>query len=229
MGCITVTPTKTVKPDPHELVVTVEGDRCLDKETILELAAMPRKTMTVDNPELEFSRYCRTYEGKAYITILSISSYSIDDFWKDFLLLRLKGIKEATIYLNSPGGEAFQGIALTDEIRLAKKDIKLTVECRGLIASAAIPVLCAADHRIGSKGTFFMLHPAALTKWGFFTEGLKDLRSQTKMIELLNERYALVVAENTSLTKEEVLKLMEEDNWFTAEEALKMGLLHEIK
>ena len=49
------------------------------------------------------------------------------------------------------------------------------------------------------------------------------------MIEMLNERYALIVSERSHLSKEEVLKLMESDNWFTAEEALKMGLLDEIK
>uniref|UniRef100_A0A6H2A2E2 Putative protease n=1 Tax=viral metagenome TaxID=1070528 RepID=A0A6H2A2E2_9ZZZZ len=229
MGCITVNPITPVKPDPHELVVRVEGDRCLDKETILELAALPRKTMTVENDELAFSYNCKVYEGKAYITIMSIGSYKAEDLWKDFRLMKLKGIKEAVIYLNSPGGEAFQGMAITDEFRIVKKDIHLTVEGRGLIASASIPVFLAADKRIASKNTIFLIHPASLTKWGFFTESLNDLKSQTLMIEILNEMYAESVAGHSKLSKEKVLELMKQDNWFTAQKAFEMGFIDEIK
>ena len=100
---------------------------------------------------------------------------------------------------------------------------------RGLIASAAIPVLGAGDWRVGSKYSVYMLHPASIWKWGMFTEKLDDLQSQAKMIELLNDHYAEAVANSSKLTKEEVLKLLKSTHWFTAKEAMEMGLIDEIK
>lgn len=188
-----------------------------------------QRIMEVYSPELEFSAYCRIYEDQGYIKVSSISSYSSEDLWSDLHLLRLKGIKKATIYMNSPGGSAFQGLAITDEFRLAKGDIELTCEGRGLIASAAVPVFLIADKRIVSKHTIFMIHPAKVWKWGLFTEGLEELESQAKMIRMLQDGYAESVANSTNLSKTEVLDMMQRDNWFTAEQALKMGFVDEIR
>ena len=186
--------------------------------------------MSVNNPELQFSRNCYLHENKAYISITSISSYDAKDLWSDLKLLRDKKVDELVIYMNNPGGEAFQGMSITDELRIFKESkIPITVEARGLIASAAIPVFLIADKRICSKYTVFMLHPASIWKWGMFTEELKDLQSQAKMIEMLNEHYAESVSESSNLSKEKVLDLLKSTNWFTAEQAKEMGFVDEVK
>jgi len=189
-----------------------------------------QKSMGVTNPELEFSRACRIKDKTAYIKITSISSYNSEDLWGDLQLLAKNNIENLVIYLNSPGGAAFQGLAITDELRIFKeKKIRITAEGRGLIASAAVPVFLIADHRIASKYTIFLIHPAKLWKWGLFAESLDDLQSQAKMIGLLQSNYAENVAACSKLTKEQILEMMKKDTWFTAEEALKYGFVDEIK
>uniref|UniRef100_A0A6M3LQB4 Putative protease n=1 Tax=viral metagenome TaxID=1070528 RepID=A0A6M3LQB4_9ZZZZ len=222
-GCGTV-PINPVPFPPQELKIKVEGGTVeKDKDKI-------SKSMSVNNPELQFSRNCYLHENKAYISITSISSYDAKDLWSDLKLLRDKKVDEIIIYMNNPGGEVFQGMSITDELRIFKDSgIPITVEGRGLIASAAIPVFLIADKRICSKYTVFMLHPAAIWKWGVFTEELKDLKSQASMIELLNEHYAESVSSSSNLSKDEVLEFLKSTTWFTAEQAKGMKFVDIIQ
>jgi len=222
-GCGTVS-IKPVSFPPQELKIKVDGGTVeKDKEEIA-------KSMVISNPYLEFSRACRVNGDQAFITITSISSYDSTELWRDFKLIKIKGIKEVIIYLNSPGGAAFQGMSITDEMRVLKElGIKITVEGRGLIASAAIPVFLMADKRIATKSTIFLIHPAALSKWGFFTETLSDLQSQAKLITMLQESYAESVSAGSNLSKERVLEMMKQDHWFTAQEAKEFGFIDEIQ
>jgi len=187
-----------------------------------------RKVMNVVNPELEFSYNCKIYIDIAYM-IVDISSWNAKDFWKDIKLIQKKNIKKLVIYLNCYGGNAAQGMSITDELEIAKESgIKIIIEARGVVYSAAIPVLVMGDHRICSKRTTFLIHPASLMKWGFFTETLKDLLSQAEMIKIQRSHYADVVSSRTNLTKEEVFEMMSKDTWFTAQKALEWGFVDAI-
>ena len=200
-------------------------------DVIVHLADKPgiSKTMEVENTDLQYSDTCKICGDAAYM-VARIGSWSSSSMWSDLKLLQKNGIKELVIYMNSPGGAAFQGMSMADELRIFKESgISVIMEGRGLIASAAIPVLVSGDHRIASKNTVFLIHPAALQKWGAFTETLKDLESQAKMIKMCQEAYANVVAKNSNLNTQEVLKMMEKDTWITAKEALDMGLVDEIE
>ena len=224
-GCITanVPVGAPIAPAPQEIKLTVNG-AAVDKPDKIH------RTMEVRNHELSLSGSCKVLGKKAYVSLTSISSYDAKDLWSDFKVLSGMDIDEVIIYMSNPGGAAFQGMGITDELRIFKeRKIPITVEGRGLIASAAIPVFLMADHRIVSKYTIFMIHPAKLFKWGMFAEGLEDLQSQAKMINLLNSNYAESVAACSNVSKEEVLEMLKKDNWFTAEEAKKLGFVDEIK
>ena len=224
-GCGTVS-IKPISFPPQELKIKVDGGTVAGvtkEETIA-------KSMVVSNPYLEFSNACKIDNTTAYITITSIGSYDSVELWRDFKLIKIKGIKEVIMYLNSPGGEAFQGMSITDEMRILKESgIKITVEGRGLIASASIPVFLMANKRIATKNTIFLIHPAALAKWGFFTETLKDLQSQAKLITMLQKNYADSVSACSNLDNEKVLEMMKQDHWFTAQEAKEFGFIDEIQ
>lgn len=184
------------------------------------------QTMEVQNPELELSHYTKIQDDQAYMTL---SMAMGDSLWSDLKLLNHMGITKLIIYLNSPGGAAFQGIGIADELRISSLNgLHIVIEARGIIASAAIPIFLMADKRVASKNTIFMIHPASLFKWGAFVEGLKELKSQQAMIEILDNAYAKLVASRSDLSKEKVLEMLEDTHWFTAEEAKKMGFVDEI-
>ena len=188
------------------------------------------KTMEISNPELELSRDCKIKGGKAYYTITSIDSWKSEGIWSDLKLLEVMNIKDIIVYLNSPGGSAYAGLSISDEIRLAQeKGFSFTMEGRGAIMSAAVPVFLMGNKRIISNTVIFLMHPAKLFKWGAFMEGLAELKSQAKMLELLESRYAEIVASRTKLSKEKILELNKVDTWFTSKEALEWGFVDEVK
>lgn len=191
------------------------------------------KSMDVNNPALELSTDAKTHNGKGYIKIAGgLSRWNAEDLFHDLMLLADQSVEEIHIYLNSPGGNAAQGLCLTDELRVFREghpDIPVIVHGRGLIASAAIPVFLQGTKRICSESTIFLIHPAALVKWGFFTETLKDLESQTKMIKILRGHYATAVSSRTNLDKDRVIEMMGEDTWFTTEEAVEWGFVDEVE
>jgi ATP-dependent protease ClpP protease subunit len=197
----------------------------------LVLADEPKKSMEVRNPDMQLSDSCGVLGDTAYITLSgSISAYRARDIWCDFKVIRHMGLKKAVIYMDNPGGAAFQGMGITDAIRTLVEDgIEVTMEGSGLIASAAIPVYLAASKRVASKNTIFLIHPAAIIKWGIFSETLKDLQSQTHMMTLLQEMYAEAVASRTNLSVEKVHDMMTKDSWFTADKAQEMGFVDEIR
>ena len=222
-GCITTQPPAQLPAQIVKLQIEgVENVKVSSEENKIA------RSMEVANPELQFSRSCKIHAETGYITINSISSYGSEDLWYDFQLLRLKGVKKAVIYLNSPGGEAFQGMAIADEFRLAKGDIYVTIEGRGLIASAAIPVLLMADKRVVSRNTVFLIHPSKMWKWGFFAEGLRELKSQTRMFEILEARYIQILVDRSKITKEKAVKMMDMDTWFLADQAKAWGMVDEV-
>ena len=210
--------------DPPEIKITVTTDQ--EKKDVDKI----HKSMEVSNPELELSHFCKIKNGKAYFSITSISSWGSESLWSDLKLLEIMGIKDVIVYLNNPGGEAWQGLSISDEIRMAQaKGFHFVMDGRGVIMSAAVPVFVSGDKRIVSKNIIFLIHPATMFKWGMFSEGLKELKSQAKMLELLENRYADIVASRTNLSKEKVIEMNKVDTWFTAEDALKWGFVDEVK
>ena len=225
-GCFQERVSPTLKP--QEVKITVSTDS--DKTKAIKDTDKISKTMEVSNPELELSRYCKVKDGKAYFTITSISSWGAESLWSDLQLLELLKIKNIVVYLNNPGGEAWQGLSISDEIRMAQeRGFHFLMDGRGVIMSAAVPVFVSGDKRIVSKNLIFLIHPARMFKWGMFTEGMKELKSQAKMLELLESRYAEIISSRTNLSKEKIIEMNRVDTWFTAEEAKEWGFVDEVK
>jgi len=232
-GCVSVPVNPPAEPDKH-IYITVEpgtttnleGEEGKKTEKI-------SKSMDVANPKLQYSYACRIFNNKAYMFITSIGTWDSKSLWADLKLIEENGIDEVIIYLNSPGGMAFQGLSIANELELFenKSGIPMKIEGRGIIASAAVPVFLVGSHRTVTKHTTFMLHPAKLMKGGFFIteEGIEDLEAQTRMMKMLRDSYATIVASHSKLSKKEVFEMMSKETWLTAEEAKKIGFVDEIK
>jgi ATP-dependent protease ClpP protease subunit len=188
------------------------------------------KSMEVRNPALQLSESCKVLGDIGYVTIKSISSWTTQELYNDIKVLKSMGIKKVWIYMNSGGGSAMDGLAISDVIRIAKNDgMEITVDAYGIVASAAIPIFLSASKRIASEKTIFMMHPAALFKAGYFSETLKDLDSQREVLVILRDFYASIVVDNSNLKKEEVLAMMDKDTWFLTPQAKEWGMVDEIK
>jgi len=124
------------------------------------------------------------------------------------------------IYINSPGGGVFSGLAIYDVSKLIKAPIRTT--CVGMAASMAAILMLMGEERCGLKHSRIMLHEASGDAFG----KTKDIAVMFKLQTELEKEMWEIVKEHTSI--ENIEELIKVDKWYTASEALSVGLLTRI-
>lgn len=132
--------------------------------------------------------------------------------------------KDIQLYINSPGGSVYDGLAIYDTMQYIKPDVQ-TIGI-GLQASMGAFLLSS-----GAKGKRFvlpnarvMIHQPSSGTQGMVTDQEISLRESVRMKELL----AKVIAKNTGQKLDKVKTDMERDHWMSADEAVKYGLADEM-
>jgi ATP-dependent Clp protease protease subunit len=228
VSCASV-PTNT--QPPQEVVVKVQAADPTKVSVQEENNDRVNKSMEVPNPEGRLSQLSFISKDKAFVKIFSgLSVADVTRLWNDIVVLENNtGIRDVNLFINSPGGDAFSGLALADQIeRARRKGFKITAHASGIIASAAVPVFAVCDVRLAAPGTIFMVHEAALWKWPG-RETASDIRSQNELMHLLRDRYIGKLAMNSKLDKEKWEKLENKTTWFSAEKAKDWGLVDSIE
>lgn len=165
----------------------------------------------------------------AYFQIVGgISVYDFRELEKDFnVLVGHCDIKNIDITIFSGGGGADTGFAMADFILSLNTDYKVTTRAMGTVASASVIIFLAGEKRICGPHTTFMVHEPKLFKY-LAMEGKDDIRSQNEMMDMLIANYYDIVCTRTNLTKEKIDALCARTTFFTAEQALEWGFVHEI-
>ncbi|MDO4759197.1 MAG: ATP-dependent Clp protease proteolytic subunit [Candidatus Saccharibacteria bacterium] len=132
--------------------------------------------------------------------------------------------KDIKLYINSPGGSVYDGLAIIDTIDYIKPDVE-TIGI-GLQASMGAMLLSA-----GTKGKRFalpnsrvMIHQPSSGTQGKIT----DQEIALKEGVYLKKRLAEIFAKNTGKDLKQVEKDMDRDNWMSATEALKYGIIDKV-
>ena len=218
-------------PAPQEVVVKVQAEDPAKVTVKEEPKERVNKSMEVPNPEGRLSQLSFISKDKAFVKIFSgLSVADVTRLWNDIVVLENNTeIRDVNLFINSPGGDAFSGLALADQIeRARRKGFKVTAHASGIIASAAVPVFAVCDVRLAAPGTIFMVHEAALWKWPG-RETASDIRSQNELMHLLRDRYIGKLASNSKLDKSKWEKLENKTTWFSAEKAKDWGLVDSIE
>jgi ATP-dependent Clp protease protease subunit len=226
VGCATTGPTKS--PKPFEVIVKVQA---VDpsKVEVTTRKDIINKSMEIVNPNGSLSIMTTLIGDEAVVKIYStLSVFDVSNLHNDIkYLFKMTNIRKLNIFINSPGGDAFSGLALADQIERAKRfGFEVTMEASGIVASAAVPVFAVGTkgRRFATPGTVFMVHEASIWKWPG-RETASDIRSQGKLMDLIRDRYIEKMVANTNLTKEEWENMEVKTTWFSAEEAKEWGLV----
>ena len=218
-------------PPPQEVVVKVQAADPA-KVTVQEVEKeRVNKSMEVPNPEGRLSQLSFVSKDKAFVKIFSgLSVADVTRLWNDLVVLENNtNIRNVNLFINSPGGDAFSGLALADQIeRARRKGFTITAHASGIIASAAVPVFAVCDVRLAAPGTIFMVHEAALWKWPG-RETASDIRSQNELMGLLRDRYINKLVDNSKLEKYKWEELEKKTTWFSANKAKDWGLVDSIE
>ncbi|HTA97891.1 MAG TPA: ATP-dependent Clp protease proteolytic subunit [Solirubrobacteraceae bacterium] len=132
--------------------------------------------------------------------------------------------KDISIYINSPGGSVYSGLAIYDTMRFVKPDIHTM--CVGVAMSMGSLLLAGGTKgkRAALPNSRILIHqPSA----GFEGQST-DIEIHAREILNVRERLDDIYAENTGLSKEQVREDMERDRFFTAEQALQYGLIDRV-
>ena len=231
ISCATVPTTTPPAKTPQEIVVKVEAAE--PTKVTVEDAQKERvnKSMEVPNPEGRLSQLSFISSDKAFVKIFSgLSVADVTRLWNDLVVLENNTqIRDVNLFINSPGGDAFSGLALADQIeRARRKGFKVTAHASGIIASAAVPVFAVCDVRLAAPGTIFMVHEAALWKWPG-RETASDIQSQNELMHLLRDRYIGKLVDNSKLNKTKWEELEKKTTWFSADKAKDWGLVDNIE
>lgn len=123
--------------------------------------------------------------------------------------------------LNSPGGSVFEGITIANALRAHPANVTVYVD--GLAASIASVIMLAGDRVVMRPQSQVMIHAASGACYG-------DSNEMTKMAETLvfqTRNIAEAYAERTGRSVDEFLDYMAAETWFTAKEAVALGLADE--
>lgn len=134
-----------------------------------------------------------------------------------------------TIYISSPGGDASAGFALIDAINEIKRSgIEVRTICMGASSSMATVILACGT--IGSRYAFpssrIMIHQAGIDGVG---GRLNDINIIQRELQVWTDTMNKLLKKQTGKTLEELKALTSYDNYMSATEAKKLGLIDFVR
>jgi ATP-dependent Clp protease protease subunit len=154
----------------------------------------------------------------------------IDDYISSLIIAQLLFLeaedmeKDIYMYINSPGGSITAGLGIFDTMNYIKPDVATI--CMGQAASMGAILLAAGKKgkRSALKNSRVMIHQPLGGVRGQAT----DIEIHTKEILFLKERINKILSERTGKTVSAIDKDTNRDNFMSADDALKYGLIDQI-
>ena len=153
-----------------------------------------------------------------------------DDYWDDITakqfsddLKEYADVKNIDIRINSPGGSVFAGQAIYSMLK--RHSAYKTAYIDGLAGSIASLIPMAANKVIMPVNSMMMVHKP----WGPVVGNADKMRKTAETYDKIGESMAAVYQAKTGLSKEEILQIMSDETWMSADEAVEKGFADEIE
>ncbi|MGO8873138.1 MAG: ATP-dependent Clp protease proteolytic subunit [Acidimicrobiales bacterium] len=132
--------------------------------------------------------------------------------------------KDISLYINSPGGMAYAGMAIYDVIQHVRPEVSTI--CVGTGMSAAAMVLCggAPGKRLALPNARIMIHQGSAGARG----APSDMEIQLREVLAITRRMAEIIAHHSGRSVEQVAADIDRDYFMTPEEATEYGLIDGI-
>jgi ATP-dependent Clp protease protease subunit len=132
--------------------------------------------------------------------------------------------KDVNLYINSPGGSIYAGLAIYDTMKFIKPDVQTT--CVGVAMSMGSLLLAggAKGKRSVLPNSRILIHQPSAG----FEGAAADIEIHAREIIDMRRRVDEIYAEHTGQPVEQVHDDMERDRFFTAEEAVEYGLADRV-
>ena len=132
--------------------------------------------------------------------------------------------KDIYLYINSPGGVAYAGLAIYDVMQHTRSEVSTV--CVGMGMSAAAMVLCggAPGKRLATPNAKIMIHQGTAGTRG----APRDMEIHLREFLAVGRRMAQIISFHSGKPLEQVEQDIDRDNFKTASEAKEYGLIDEV-
>jgi ATP-dependent Clp protease protease subunit len=142
-------------------------------------------------------------------------------------LLHLESVdpdKDISMYINSPGGQVYAGLAIYDTMQFVAPDVATT--CVGVAMSMGSLILTggAAGKRAALPNSRILIHQPS----GGYEGKQADIEVHAREILELRKRTDEIYSQHTGQTVEQVHDDMERDRYMTPEQAVEYGLIDRV-
>ena len=132
--------------------------------------------------------------------------------------------KDISLYVNSPGGSAYAGMAIYDAMQYVRSDVSTV--CLGMGMSAAAMILCggAAGKRFALPNSKIMIHQGSAG----FRGTPADIQIAAREILELTRQMAEIISRHSGRPVEQVMADIDRDRFMTPDEAIEYGLIDAV-
>ncbi len=161
--------------------------------------------------------------------IINIFGPIVDYKWSDDEVTakefvdHLKNLQDVEMHINSPGGSVWAANVIYNAMR--RHEGAITVYIDGLAASAASLIAMGGDRVIMPENAMMMIHDPRSVAIGT----AEDFRKIADMLDKAKAGLIAAYRDKSGKTDAEVSKLMANETWMTAEEAVELGFADEME
>ena len=188
------------------------------------LGLVPMVVEQSGRAERAYDIYSRLLKERIIFLVGPINDNVANLVVAQLLFLESEGVKDISIYINSPGGSVYSGLAIFDTMNYLKSDISTL--CIGQVASMGALLLCA-----GAKGKRHVLPNSRVMihqPLGGFQGQASDIEIHAKEILQLKKKLNSILSKQTGQNEELIEKDTDRDNFMDAAQAVKYGIVDSI-
>ena len=132
--------------------------------------------------------------------------------------------KDIDLYINSPGGHVYAGLAIYDTMQFIKPDVRTI--CVGIAMSMGAVLLAggAEGKRMALPNSKILLHQV----WGGYQGQASDIEIHARETIALKRKLEEIVAQHTKQDEEKVRKDKDRDFFMTSEESVEYGIIDRV-
>ncbi len=188
-------------------------------------AIIPTVIETDGRIERAYDIYSRLLKERIIFLGEDVNSHTANLVVAQLLFLQSEDPKkDIFLYINSPGGSVYDGMAIYDTMQHVKCDVQTV----GIGLQASMGAFLLSSGAKGKRSVLphskIMIHQPSSGTRGKVTDMEIDLKESLAVRKLLNE----ILAKNTGQKLAQVEKDVDRDYWMTAEEAVKYGIVDKI-
>jgi ATP-dependent Clp protease, protease subunit len=193
--------------------------------TDLHIPASPVARGTDVGLNLDDSVYNRLLKDRIIILGSEVNDQVANRICAQLLLLAAEDAeRDIVLYINSPGGSVYSGMAIYDTMQFVDNDVATVA--MGMAASMGQLLLCA-----GAKGKRYALPHARIMMHqpsGGIGGTAADIAIQAEQMLYTKRMFQERVAFHTGQPPEQIEADSDRDRWFTAQEALDYGFIDKV-